>query len=174
MDFQELLTNGEVLSACPISSDANLRVMTSNILASCWGEDMNADSAKKIPPYEVRSELYARVLESYLPDLIGVQESDLKWLEHFPKRLEALEKSPMFGKFYKRAPECVNEDVKPTKKSARKSAAAPKKTEVTEVNGWQDAVEYLVNHHGCDASKLTSPATITAEAEKVGVIFPNL
>jgi hypothetical protein len=88
--------------------------------------------------------------------------------------IEALEKSPMFGKFYKRAPECVNEDVKPTKKSARKSAAAPKKTEVTEVNGWQDAVEYLVNHHGCDASKLTSPATITAEAEKVGVIFPNL
>jgi hypothetical protein len=88
--------------------------------------------------------------------------------------IEALEKSPMFGKFYKRAPECVNEDVKPTKKSARKSAAAPKKTEVTEVNGWQDAVEYLVNHHGCDASKLTSPATITAEAEKVGVTFPNL
>lgn len=88
--------------------------------------------------------------------------------------IEALEKSPMFGKFYKRAPECVNEDVKPTKKSARKSAAAPKKTEVTEVNGWQDAVEYLVNHHGCDASKLTSPATITAEAEKLGVTFPNL
>lgn len=88
--------------------------------------------------------------------------------------IEALEKSPMFGKFYKRAPECVNEDVKPTKKSARKSATAPNKTEVTEVNGWQDAVEYLVNHHGCDASKLTSPATITAEAEKVGVIFPNL
>lgn len=88
--------------------------------------------------------------------------------------IEALEKSPMFGKFYNRAPECVNEDVKPTKKSARKSAAAPKNTEVTEVNGWQDAVEYLVNHHGCDASKLTSPATITAEAEKVGVTFPNL
>ena len=88
--------------------------------------------------------------------------------------IEALEKSPMFGKFYKRAPECVNEDVKPTKKSARKNAATPKKTEVTEVNGWQDAVEYLVNYHGCDASKLTSPATITAEAEKVGVTFPNL
>lgn len=88
--------------------------------------------------------------------------------------IEALEKSPMFGKFYKRAPECVNEDVKPTKKGARKSSTAPKKTEVTEVNGWQDAVEYLVNYHGCDASKLTSPATITAEAEKVGVTFPNL
>lgn len=88
--------------------------------------------------------------------------------------IEALEKSPMFGKFYKRAPECVNEDVKPTKKTTRKSAATPKKTEVTEVNGWQDAVEYLVNHHGCDASKLTSPATITAEAEKLGVTFPNL
>lgn len=88
--------------------------------------------------------------------------------------IEALEKSPMFGKFYNRAPECANEDVKPTKKATRKSAATPKKTEVTEVNGWQDAVEYLVNHHGCDASKLTSPATITAEAEKLGVTFPNL
>ena len=88
--------------------------------------------------------------------------------------IEALEKSPMFGKFYNRAPECVNEDVKPTKKTTRKSATAPKKTEVTEVNGWQDAVEYLVNYHGCDASKLTSPATITAEAEKLGVTFPNL
>jgi hypothetical protein len=85
-----------------------------------------------------------------------------------------MEESPMFGKFYNRAPECVNEDLKPARKNTRKSAATPKKTEVTEVNGWQDAVEYLVNYYGSDASKLTSPAMITTEAEKVGVTFPNL
>lgn len=91
-----------------------------------------------------------------------------------PKVIEALEQSSMYGTHYRRAPECVNEDVKPARRSVRKGSSEPKKVEVKEVQGWQDAVEYLVNNHGSDASKLTSPSLIVAEAEKVGVTFPNL
>lgn len=92
MRHEELLTNGELPTSWALTAGANLRIMTSNVLASRWGEDQSPEKALIIPPYEVRSELYARVLEAYLPDLVGVQESDTKWLERFPQRLEELEK----------------------------------------------------------------------------------
>lgn len=91
------------------------------------------------------------------------------------KVIEAMEKSPMFGKVYNRAPECFNEDVKPKKSSSRKSASEPKgKVEVPEVRDWQDAVEYLATKFGCDAARLNSPALIQYEADRMGVVFPNL
>ena len=86
--------------------------------------------------------------------------------------IEALEKSDMYNKVYRRAPECVNEEAKP-KRAARK-AAEKKLTQVAEVEGWQDAVEYMTDKCGSDASKLTSPEAILNEAQAKGLEFPNL
>lgn len=86
--------------------------------------------------------------------------------------VEALEKSDMFNKVYRRAPECVDEEAKP--KRATKKAAEKKLTQVSEVDGWQDAVEYLTEKCGSDASKLISPKAILNEAQAQGLVFPNL
>ena len=86
--------------------------------------------------------------------------------------IAALEKSDMFNKVYRRAPECVNEEAKP--KRAAKKAAEKKLTQVAEVEGWQDAVEYLTDKCGSDASKLISPEAILNEAQAKGLAFPNL
>ena len=86
--------------------------------------------------------------------------------------IEALEKSDMYNKVYRRAPECVSEEVKP--KRAAKKSAEKKLTQVAEVAGWQDAVDYLTDKCGSDASKLTSPEAILNEAQAKGLAFPNL
>lgn len=86
--------------------------------------------------------------------------------------IEALEKSPMFGNIYHRAPECVNETVGAKKKT--KTSVKNKKIEVAEVVSWQDAIEYLVNNHNADVGKMVTPDEILAEAELRNVEFPKL
>lgn len=87
--------------------------------------------------------------------------------------IEAMEKSPMYGKFYYRAPECVNDSIK-SKKTARATAFKKKPVEVDSVENWQEAVEYLVEQCGSNGDKLFAPEDILREAESKGVSFPRL
>lgn len=87
--------------------------------------------------------------------------------------IEAMEKSPMYGKFYHRAPECVNDSIK-SKKTTRAAAFKKKPVEVDSVENWQEAVEYLVEQCGSNGDKLFAPEDILREAESKGVSFPRL
>lgn len=87
--------------------------------------------------------------------------------------IEAMEKSPMYGKFYQRAPECMNECVR-SKRAIKKAAPQNKQTMADSVESWQEAVEYLVEHFEMNAAKLTTPDDILREAEGKGVVFPKL
>lgn len=70
----------------------DLRIMTSNVLASRWGEDYhgNPTLAATIPPADQRAEIYAAVLANYQPDVVGIQETDYKWGVYLPQYLETL------------------------------------------------------------------------------------
>lgn len=85
--------------------------------------------------------------------------------------MEALESSPMYGKFYNRAPECMFDSIRP-KKTAKVSKKSVK--EVSSVNGWQEAVEYLVENFGSNPGKIVTPEEILKEAEAKGVVFTQL
>lgn len=92
-----------------------------------------------------------------------------------PLLAEALERSPMYGKVYRRAHECQCEHTKPGRKTSPKKCDTEKRIKlVTGIAGWQDAVEYLVQNCGSDASKLNTPDAILSEAELKGVKFPDL
>lgn len=88
--------------------------------------------------------------------------------------IEALEKSSMFGKVYRRAPECEEDVIQKKEVKARKVKAVPKTVKVEEVKDWQDAVIYLVENHGVRREKLVAPELILKEAENAGIEFPNL
>lgn len=85
----------------------------------------------------------------------------------------ALEESAMYGKFYQRAPECINESIK-TKKEPKKAAPRKKTILVDSVESWQEAVEYLVENFESNAAKLTTPDDILREGESKGVVFTKL
>lgn len=85
--------------------------------------------------------------------------------------VEAMEKSPMYGKVYQRAPECADDCLrvkKPVKVFRKKPVS------VDSVTGWQDAIDYLVENCGSHAGKLVTPEEILKEAEAKGVVFPRL
>jgi len=67
----------------PLSEGADLRVMTSNILAERW-------LCGGRPTLIIRAEIYTAILAKYAPDLVGVQETDMPWAELFPAYLEIL------------------------------------------------------------------------------------
>lgn len=90
----------------------------------------------------------------------------------YPALIEALEQSGMYGRMYRRAPECVCSCNR--KRPEPKAEEKKRTTLVTHVADWQDAVEYLTGHCGCDAAVLQSPESILKEAAKCGVKFPNL
>ncbi len=75
-----------------LAADANLRVMTSNVLAARWGEDSNSAVARLIPPVSQRVEIFAALLADYQPDVIGMQEGDQKWIDQLPVYLEILKR----------------------------------------------------------------------------------
>lgn len=87
--------------------------------------------------------------------------------------MEAMEQSPMYGTFYQRAPECMNESIR-SKKATKPAATKKKITEVPEVEGWQEAAEYLSAQFGVSKGKLITPDEILREAEMRGVVFPKL
>ena len=70
-----------------LTAGANLRVMTSNILADRWVGESRKTMYPVVPQ---RAEIYAAMLAVYQPDLIGVQESDMPWVEALPSYLNEL------------------------------------------------------------------------------------
>ncbi len=88
------------------------------------------------------------------------------------REIEALEASNMYGRVYKRAPGCENEEV--LKKNAGVKVNTPKLKNVKTVSTWQEAVEYLSTKCGSEAEKLTTPEAIANEAVEKGVSFVNL
>ncbi|MBQ8850120.1 MAG: endonuclease/exonuclease/phosphatase family protein [Clostridia bacterium] len=65
--------------ASEASTETDLRVMTSNMLTSWWGEQADAS----IPPVVQRAEIAAAMLTLYKPDVIGMQEVDGVWGDAF-------------------------------------------------------------------------------------------
>lgn len=63
--------------AAEASAETDLRVMTSNMLTSWWGE--KADES--IPPVIERAEIAAAMLTLYKPDVVGMQEANDAWTE---------------------------------------------------------------------------------------------
>lgn len=88
-----------------------------------------------------------------------------------PSVVEAMEKSPMYGKVYRRAPECLNESVH-AKKPAR--VQRKKLNVVGSVSTWQDAIEYLTDNYSVDRTKIATPDDVLKEADNLGLSFPNL
>lgn len=87
--------------------------------------------------------------------------------------IEAMEKSPMYGKFYQRAAECLEENARSYKR-ATKQTQRKKNIVVDSVETWQDALEYLTENLGLAGEKLSTPDDILREAEEKGVSFPKL
>ena len=92
--------------------------------------------------------------------------------------IKALEASSMYGRIYRRKEgqiptEQAGNAPKP-KKGKTAAKAAPKAQDVKGVETWQEAIEYLVNHHGSERDTLTTPDEILAEAAKLNLRFPNL
>ena len=69
-----------------LTEGADVRVMTSNVLAYHWGEKVDPN----IYPVATRCEIYAAVLLRFQPDLVGVQETDDPWMKALPYYLTAL------------------------------------------------------------------------------------
>jgi len=86
--------------------------------------------------------------------------------------INALEKSPMYGRSFRRAPECAR--IVLGEKKAAKVEPKKKLKEVKEVSGWQDAAEYLIDNFGCNPGKLVTPDEILKEAASRNLSFVNL
>lgn len=88
-----------------------------------------------------------------------------------PAVMEAMEKSPMYGKVYSRAPECANDTLE-----TKKPVKTPKKKvmKVDSVDTWQEAIDYLMVNYGIQSGKLVTPDEILKEAEANGVLFTKL
>lgn len=74
------------LDSQPITATSDIRVMSANILADRW-----ATASGKTTPVPQRAEIFAAVLATYKPDMVGLQESDEVWSKCFPYYLELLE-----------------------------------------------------------------------------------
>lgn len=87
--------------------------------------------------------------------------------------IEALEKSTMYNRVYRRHESCVNEVVgsNENKKNGKKTT---KMKEVAEVTNWQDAKEYLVANCEVEEDAVGNPEEILEAAKKCKVTFPNI
>ena len=65
-----------------LATDADIRIMTANILYPAWAGDR--------PNVSHRAELFAGILANYQPDAIGLQEAGGKWQTELEKWLEVL------------------------------------------------------------------------------------
>ena len=72
------------LSIVPLTEGSDIRVMTSNVLTHCW------EGGRGYPSVAHRAEMYAATLNAYQPNLIGIQETDLPWIDYLPYYFEAL------------------------------------------------------------------------------------
>ena len=91
--MKEKLTEGVAYYATDIATDsqpltdgADIRVMSSNVLAYQWGEQ----DYSNVYPVSTRAEIYAGVLLRFQPDIVGVQETDEPWMKALPYYLTAM------------------------------------------------------------------------------------
>ena len=77
-----------------LAQGADLRVMTSNVLAARWGERIkDSDPLQALCPVTVeRAEIFAAMLVDYQPDVIGLQEACDVWQDSLPYFLDILKK----------------------------------------------------------------------------------
>lgn len=87
--------------------------------------------------------------------------------------IEAMESSDMFGRVYRRAPECASGQVT-HKRRPRAARQEPKLKDVQEVGSWQEAAEYLSSQFGISESSVITPDSILNKAAENGVRFPNI
>jgi endonuclease/exonuclease/phosphatase family metal-dependent hydrolase len=73
-------------TAHPVTEGANARIMTANVLADAF-----ADTTFKTAHY--RAEIFAGMLLTYTPDVLGLQETDENWNEVLDAYLEKLQKA---------------------------------------------------------------------------------
>ncbi len=71
----------------PLTEGADVRIMSSNVLAWYWGENVYSN----IFPVATRCEIYAGVLLRFQPDVVGVQETDDPWMAALPYYLSVME-----------------------------------------------------------------------------------
>lgn len=71
-----------------LTAGADVRIMSANILAYRWGEQ----DYSNILPVAERAEIFAGVLLKYLPDAVGLQETDEPWQQALPWYLERMQK----------------------------------------------------------------------------------
>ncbi|MGM9682850.1 MAG: endonuclease/exonuclease/phosphatase family protein [Eubacteriales bacterium] len=74
-----------------LAENADVRIMTSNVLAARWGEYINGagNSFITLPTVE-RAEIFAALLTKCRPDVVGMQEACDIWNEKLPEYLEIL------------------------------------------------------------------------------------
>lgn len=90
--------------------------------------------------------------------------------------IKALEASGMYGRVYKRMEgQAENLQAQSGKKpSGRRGKTASQPKDVKGIETWQEAVEYLVGHCGCDRADLMTPDDILAAAAQNNLRFPNI
>ncbi len=81
----ELLKGDINLDNSDLATEADLRIMTANVLAARWATTYN-----NCPPVVQRAEIFAASLVSGRPDVIGVQESDNEWIKILPYYLAVI------------------------------------------------------------------------------------
>ena len=72
----------------PQAEKSEVRVMTANILADRFQRSWHG-----YLPFIERAEIFAAILATYRPDLIGAQEADSKWKLAFPYYIDILKKN---------------------------------------------------------------------------------
>ena len=92
LEKKEKLDNGSYYAtdlatdSQPLTTGADIRVMSSNVLAYQWGEAKYSN----LYPVSTRCEIYAGVLLRFRPDFVGVQEADEPWSKALPYYLKVM------------------------------------------------------------------------------------
>lgn len=68
------------------SSDTDARIMTLNIMPAVLGEE----EYPGVLPVRERAEIFAGLLISYKPDVVGLQEADERWQQQLPHYMDEL------------------------------------------------------------------------------------
>lgn len=86
LDSGEYYQTSFLTASQEMTEDATVRIMSANILADAF-----ADSSYKEAHY--RAEIFAGMLVSYTPDILGIQEADENWNDVLDMYLEKIQKS---------------------------------------------------------------------------------
>lgn len=86
LDSGEYYQTSFLTASQEMTEDATARIMSANILADAF-----ADSSYKEAHY--RAEIFAGMLVSYTPDILGIQEADENWNDVLDMYLEKIQKS---------------------------------------------------------------------------------